>query len=264
MKFQHKPRKRFGQHFLCDAEILRQIVNAINPAPEDIFVEIGPGRGALTRALLPHLNKLTVIELDRDLIPFLQALSTPEHRLEVISQDVLKTDFSQFTGQAFTLRIAGNLPYNISTPLIFHLLNYKPLIKDMVFMLQKEVVSRITSAPNQSNYGRLSIMVQYHCRAEFLFDVPPRAFNPPPQVDSAMIRLIPHADLLYKALDEKHFENIVRQAFSVRRKTLKNALKDWVTSEQFAHLELNSSLRPEELSVGDYVALANISRPIPK
>ncbi len=257
----HRPRKRFGQHFLHDHNILAKIVHAIAPAPDDELVEIGPGRGALTLQLIPHCNHLTAIELDRDLADYLTRHERLRERLRLINTDALKFDFGALGDASRALRIVGNLPYNISTPLLFHLLKNVSRIRDMHFLLQKEVVDRLVAAPGGKDYGRLSVMIQYHCRAERLFDVPPGAFSPPPRVDSSVVRLTPHEQPRVIATDPGHFEKVVRQAFSQRRKTLRKSLKGFVGEAQFERAGIAPALRPEQLSVADFVALSNSALP---
>lgn len=254
----HIARKRFGQHFLHDKMVIQQIIDAIQPAPEDHLVEIGPGQGALTVPLLKIIGQLDVIELDRDLIPALKVRCLGKGALIVHQGDAMTFDFSTLVHTSEPLRIIGNLPYNISTPLLFHLLSYSSYIKDMHFMLQKEVVDRIAAKPSTSAYGRLSIMVQYHCSTTALFDVEPGAFYPPPQVDSSVIRIIPYHQLPFQAKDYQHFAELVKLAFSHRRKTLRNSLKNLVSDEQWQKIKIDSHLRPEELSVEQYVLLSNI------
>ena len=248
-----KPRKRFGQHFLNDRNIIRNIISEINPRPEDHLVEIGPGQGALTFDLVNNYPEslLSVIEIDRDLVKFLK---NKFNNLNIYQADVLKFDFAQL--HQSDLRIIGNLPYNISTPLLFHLLKYKHKIKDMHFMLQKEVVERLSASPNSKAYGRLSIMIQYDFEVIPLFSVPREAFTPPPKVESAIVRLIPK-DPEIKIKDRLLFQTIVREAFQHRRKTLKNALKKYLNQENMINFDINPTLRPEALSVNDYVKLCN-------
>jgi 16S rRNA (adenine1518-N6/adenine1519-N6)-dimethyltransferase len=244
-------RKRFGQHFLNDPEIIYNIIDAIDPQPEDNIVEIGPGRGALTFPLLKVHPQLMLIEIDRDLVQFLK--NKLKDNLNIYQADVLDFDFSKLKSP---LRIMGNLPYNISTPLLFHLLSFKPLIKDMFFMLQKEVVDRMSASPHTKDYGRLSIMIQYDYDVIPLFNVPSSAFIPPPKVESSVVKLIPKV-FPEKILERALFENIVREAFQHRRKTLKNALKSYITEEIMLKYNIDLMRRPEELSVTEYVTLAN-------
>lgn len=250
-------RKRFGQHFLHDGFIIDRVIQAIAPKKTDAMIEIGPGLGALTQYLLPLLESLTVIELDKDLIPLLEERCAGLGRLIIYQGDVLKIDFYSLAESKQVWRLVGNLPYNISTPLLFHCLKQAHLIQDMHFMLQKEVVNRIVACPGQASYGRLSVMIQYYCRVEKLFNVKPGAFQPPPKVDSAVIRLIPYRELPYKANDPILFAEIVKSAFNHRRKMLRNNLINWLEEQDFEQLKINSMLRPEQLAVSDYVILAN-------
>lgn len=253
----HIARKRFGQHFLHDKVVIQRIVDVIHPEPGDHIVEIGPGQGALTVPILKMIGQLDVIELDRDLIPALKVRCLGKGALIVHQGDAMVFDFSTLVHASEPLRIIGNLPYNISTPLIFHLLSYSEYIKDMHFMLQKEVVARIAATAHGPDYGRLSIMVQYHCQTIALFDVAPGAFYPPPQVKSSVIRLIPYQQPPFKANDYQHFAELVKTAFSHRRKTLRNSLKALVTDEEWKNIPIDSHLRPEELSVEQYVLISN-------
>lgn len=253
----HGPRKRFGQHFLEDTQVIEDIVNVIAPTPGQSLVEIGPGQGALTIPVLKKTGELDVVELDRDLIPVLTARCKEYGTLRIFQADALEFDFSQLVKKSEPLRVIGNLPYNISTPLIFHLLEFAAFIQDMHFMLQKEVVDRMAAKPGDDAYGRLGIMVQYHCEVTSLFDVGPDAFYPPPKVDSSIVRLVPHKTIFPFAENYAHFENVVKLAFNQRRKTLRNSLKSLVTGEDWLRNEIDSSLRPEELSVNDYVKLSN-------
>jgi 16S rRNA (adenine1518-N6/adenine1519-N6)-dimethyltransferase len=260
----HKARKRFGQNFLHDANIIERIVRAITPKPGQRLVEIGPGQGAITAPLLQAGADLTTIEIDRDLAAMLRAKFAAEPRFHLVEMDVLKFDFATLGAEPAGLRVLGNLPYNISTPLIFHLLDYAPLIHDMVFMLQLEVVERMAAAPDTDDYGRLSLMVQYHCKVEKLFKVPPGAFHPQPKVDSAIVRLTPHRTRPFAAIDPDLFERVVREAFSQRRKTLRNTLRQLVTPEQFNELGIDASRRAETLALEDYVRIANLLAAVSK
>jgi 16S rRNA (adenine1518-N6/adenine1519-N6)-dimethyltransferase len=268
---QHHAKKRFGQNFLVDKSVINRIVDSIQPQPDDVMIEIGPGLGAMTRPLLSRLDYLNVIELDRDIIPKLKInceVSDIENKRKLIvnESDVLKFDFAGFQSQQaevrqdtdVKLRIVGNLPYNISTPVLFHLLDYRYLIQDMHFMLQKEVVDRIVAAPGVKNYGRLSVMLQTFCDTQALFEVPPGAFQPPPKVDSAILRLMPRARSEDRIEDFALYEKLVRQAFSQRRKTLKNTLKELCSSEQIEQAELSPGQRAEELSVNDFIKLYQV------
>jgi 16S rRNA (adenine1518-N6/adenine1519-N6)-dimethyltransferase len=249
----HSPRKRFGQNFLQNQHVIHDILRAIHPQSEDNLLEIGPGLGALTEPLLRHLNHLTAIEIDTDLQKYLSELPKVQDKLQVIAADALTVDYSQFGSQ---LRIAGNLPYNISTPLLIHLLQFTAYIDDMHFMLQKEVVARMAAQPGTKAYGRLSVMLQYHCVVEHLFDVPPEAFDPQPQVDSAMVRLVPHHISPFDPVSVHQLERLVASAFAMRRKTLNNNLKGIISVEQLHTLGIDGSKRPEQISVSEYVQLA--------
>ncbi len=260
----HQAKKRFGQNFLVDQSVIGHIIDSIQPQVDDLMLEIGPGLGAMTRPLLSRLNHLHVIELDRDIIPRLVdscRFDDPQNRekLVVHEMDVLKFDFGNFyqkhRADNKKLRIVGNLPYNISTPVLFHLLNFRDIIQDMHFMLQKEVVDRIVAVPGNKQYGRLSVMIQTFCHAEFLFEVPPHAFKPAPKVNSAILRLQPLAEHEIAIDDFPAYENLVRQAFSQRRKTLKNTLKNLRSAGQIEQAGLSPSQRAEELSVSDFVRL---------
>jgi 16S rRNA (adenine1518-N6/adenine1519-N6)-dimethyltransferase len=257
MTAMHSPRKRFGQHFLHDKAMIERIVSALAPKETDHLVEIGPGQGAITLPVLRQAKKLEVIELDRDLIPGLTARCERSGDLIVYSEDVLDFDFSRLKKDARLLRVFGNLPYNISSPLIFHLIEYASQISDMLFMLQKEVAERLAAGAGTDHYGRLSVMVQYHCQVDLLFNVPPNAFYPPPQVQSSIVRLKPYREYPYPAKDYALFENVVRQAFGQRRKTLRNSLKKLIDNGAWASIPVHSDLRPEELSVKDFVAISN-------
>ncbi len=253
----HAPRKRFGQNFLVSQGVIRNILDAIAPKPGDLVVEIGPGLGALTEPLLERLQYLHVIEIDRDLIARLRAAHAPE-RLVIHEGDALAFDFA---GLGRDLRVVGNLPYNISTPLLFHLAAYAERVRDMHFMLQKEVVDRMVAAPGTGDYGRLSVMLQYRFDMERLFAVPPGAFDPPPQVDSAIVRLVPRPAAELQARDEAVFARVVQAAFSQRRKMLRNTLRPYFDEERLAGLGVPPTARAEELPVAAYVALANAAAP---
>ncbi|MCM2130182.1 16S rRNA (adenine(1518)-N(6)/adenine(1519)-N(6))-dimethyltransferase RsmA [Larsenimonas rhizosphaerae] len=253
----HRARKRFGQNFLRDTGIIDRLVRAIHPVEGDRLVEIGPGQGAITQGLLDGAQALDVIELDRDLVPGLrtQFFNYPEFRIH--QADALAFDFRSLVSPGEQLRVVGNLPYNISTPLIFKLLEVNDIVRDMHFMLQKEVVARLASQPDSGQWGRLSIMAQYFCRVDHLFDVPPEAFVPRPKVDSAIVRLTPYATRPHQAHDMTVFASVVKQAFSQRRKTLRNNLKTIISAEQMEALSINPTRRPETLSLEEYVRLAN-------
>jgi 16S rRNA (adenine1518-N6/adenine1519-N6)-dimethyltransferase len=226
----HTPRKRFGQNFLNNPSIIEKIIKIIHPKPGDNIVEIGPGLGALTSHLVGHCGKITAIEIDRDLIQKLKI--EYGDKINLIEGDVLEVNFTQILSKDEghgSLRIVGNLPYNISTPLLFHLMEFLPLIKDMHFMLQKEVVDRMAAKPGNKDYGRLSVMLQYFCEIEPMLFVPPSAFTPPPKVDSMIVQLKPRA-IENPVKDLSYFEKLVKQAFSQRRKTLSNTLKPLMTA----------------------------------
>jgi len=258
----HRARKRFGQNFLVDGNVIDQIVGAINPRPGEQIVEIGPGKGALTARLADRTDRLRVIELDRDLVPWLIVQFERHRDFKLFQADAMKFDFASLVQDGEPLRIVGNLPYNISTPLIFHLLSFSGQVKDMHFMLQKEVVKRMAAEPGTKAYGRLSIMVQYYCQVEALFEVPPGAFDPAPKVDSAVVRLSPYAQLPAPADNFRTLDRLVNVAFQQRRKTLRNALKQLVPAEHLDSLPVDVSLRPEALSLADYVRLANALDPL--
>ena len=248
----HKPRKRFGQHFLHDPLMIGKIIDAIDPKRDDCIVEIGPGKGALTLPLLEKTASLSVIELDRDLAA---RLSRKFSGLPVYQQDALEFNFSELN--ASNIRLVGNLPYNISSELIFRLLDYRKLIRDMIFMLQKEVADRICAGPSSPGYCRLSVMCQTYYRAYPLFAVGPHVFDPPPRVESAIVRFIPIGEPGYSVSNETYHENLVRQAFSQRRKTIRNALKPLLQASELEHLLIAPDKRAENLSIEEYVKLAN-------
>ncbi|BEP38142.1 16S rRNA (adenine(1518)-N(6)/adenine(1519)-N(6)) -dimethyltransferase RsmA [Variovorax sp. V59] len=254
----HIARKRFGQHFLSDGGIIDAIVQEIAPQPGDAMVEIGPGLAALTQPLVERLGRLTVIELDRDLAKRLR-----EHpQLDVIESDVLKVDFAALAARfAAPLRVVGNLPYNISTPILFHLLGFAHLIADQHFMLQKEVIDRMVARPATSDYSRLSVMLQWRYRMENVLFVPPESFDPPPRVDSAVVRMVPLAEP--PAVDAARLGEIVQVAFSQRRKIMRHTLGKWLDAHGFAG-EFDAQRRAEEVPVAEYVALAQAVPPEPK
>lgn len=253
----HRARKRFGQNFLRDPGIISRIVRAIAPRPGERLVEIGPGQGALTEPLLDAAGALEVIELDRDLIPGLRVQFFNYPDFVIHEGDALKFDFAALKGDGPALRVVGNLPYNISTPLIFHLLAARGAVTDMHFMLQKEVVERLAATPGSADWGRLSIMAQYFCRVDSLFIVPPESFTPQPKIDSAIVRLTPHSELPHPAIDEVLFADVVREAFSQRRKTLRNNLKGRLDAETLETLGIDPARRPQTLSVAELVSIAN-------
>jgi len=243
----HQPRKRFGQNFLVDHRIINQIISTISPKNDDCIVEIGPGKGAITFPLIEHLNHLNVIEIDRDLVSMLE--SEGQEKLTIYQSDALTFDFSQIPKK---LRVIGNLPYNISSPLLFHLLSYRKQIIDMTFMLQKEVVDRIVAPPGNKTYGRLSVMMQAFYEVELMFVVPKESFEPQPKIESAILYLKTRELPLVK--NSKPLEEIVKLAFSQRRKTLKNCLKSVLNQSQ---TEIDLSQRAEMLSTENFVTLMN-------
>ncbi len=248
---QHQARKRFGQHFLTDPGVIAQIVQAIAPQAGEVMVEIGPGLAAMTQPLVERLGHLQVIELDRDLAKRLR-----EHtQLTVTESDVLKVDFSELAArlQTLQLRVVGNLPYNISTPILFHLLNHVQVIKDQHFMLQKEVVERMVAAPSTAHYGRLSVMLQWRYDMEMVLLVGPQAFDPPPRVDSAVVRMLPHTQPAL--VDETLLSELVQVAFSQRRKLIRHTLGRWLTDRGFSG-DFDVQRRAEEVPVQQYLALA--------
>jgi 16S rRNA (adenine1518-N6/adenine1519-N6)-dimethyltransferase len=254
----HTPRKRFGQNFLHDHNIIYNILSSLQTIPGEHWVEIGPGLGALTEPLLKLGLCLDVVELDRDLVALLRDKFRQQDRLKIHSADALKFDFSALAEDNEKLRIIGNLPYNISTPLMFHLLDNASCIEDMHFMLQKEVVDRICAAPGNKKYGKLSVMMQYYCATELLFDVPPESFDPAPKVMSAIVRLVPHQQAPVKVNDLEMLNRVVTQAFSQRRKTLRNSLKKLMDEEAILALDIDPALRAEALSLNDFAKLSNL------
>jgi 16S rRNA (adenine1518-N6/adenine1519-N6)-dimethyltransferase len=250
----HRARKRFGQHFLTDPGVIEAILRAVSAADEDVVVEIGPGQGAITDALAGTGCELHTVELDRDLAARLRARYANKPNVTVHEADALRFDFSSI---GKPMRIVGNLPYNISTPLLFHLLNYREHIVDMHFMLQKEVVDRMAAGPGSKAYGRLGIMLGCHLQIEALFDVPPEAFEPPPEVNSAVVRLDPLPPGTFEIDDETALTGLVAKAFMQRRKTLRNALKGEADADDFAAVGIDAGLRPEQIAIADYVRLSN-------
>lgn len=250
-------KKHLGQHFLHDEYILSQFVAALAPKPTQHLIEIGPGLGALTLPVLQRSQQLDVIELDGDVLDRLRAHCSGQGDLRIHQADVLQFNFASLTNQPGTLRLIGNLPYNISSAILFRLIEYLPLIADLQFMFQSEVADRLTAAPNTTDYGRLSVMIQYYFEVATLFHVPPQAFVPVPKVDSAVVRLVPLRPLAFAANNEKRFSEIVRRAFGQRRKTLRNALRDVVGEPQFSSAQIDPSRRGETLSVEEFVRLAN-------
>ena len=254
----HRARKRFGQHFLIDNNIVTQIIAAINPQKNDHIVEIGPGLGVLTEALLSCVPEMDAVELDRDIIPLLEKRCEKLGSLTLHEADALRFDFKALAGDNRPLRIVGNLPYNISTPLMFHLIESSQIICDMHFMLQKEVVNRLAAPPGNKDYGRLSVMMQFYCQVDSLFDVPPESFDPPPKVNSAVVRLVPHSKPPVKVNDVKILEKVVTQAFSQRRKTIRNTLKPLLTAEQMEKIGIDPVRRAETLSLAEFSELSNL------
>ena len=247
----HIAKKRFGQNFLTDQGVIASLVEAISPKMNDLLVEIGPGLGALTKPLLQRLKLLHVVEVDRDIIAWMQTEYSKQaysnNAIEIHNADALKFDFTQLADKISgkNLRVTGNLPYNISTPILFH------------FMLQKEVVERMVAHPSTPAYGRLSVMLQYRLKMDYLITVPPEAFEPAPKVESAFVRCVPHATLPFVAKDEAMFAKVVLAAFGQRRKTLRNTLKGLLEDDGFVALNINSQLRAENLSVEDFVRISN-------
>lgn len=256
----HRHKKQLGQHFLSSPGVVEKIVRTIDPKPGEFLVEIGPGAGALTFPLLRAHGELTVIEFDRDLIGPLAIEGAKHGRLTIVHRDVLQVDFGRL-GQGHDvegpLRLVGNLPYNISTPILFHVMEHAEVVKDMHFMLQKEVVDRMAAAPGSKTYGRLSVMLQAVCRVTPLFDVPPGAFTPPPKVDSAVVRLVPRAPAEVGVKDARHFARTVAAAFSQRRKTLRNALAPVCGPEAIRAAGIDPGARAEQVPVQDFITLSN-------
>lgn len=249
----HQARKRFGQHFLVDEAVIEQIVRAIHPRPSDLMVEIGPGLSALTAPLLQSLDRLTVVELDRDLAARLRMNWQPE-RLDVVEADALSVDYSAL-GDA--LRIVGNLPYNISSPLLFHLARFADAVKDQHFMLQREVIDRMVAEPGTSDYGRLSIMLQARYSMEKLFDVPPEAFDPPPKVMSSVVRMIPLGEDRPRPRSDQAFASVVTRAFAQRRKMLRRVLADWAEDIDWQALGVQPTDRAEVVSPTQFMAMSD-------
>ena len=262
---QHRPRKRFGQNFLQDASVIDRITASVYPKPGEHLVEIGPGQGALTASLIDSGCTLDVVELDRDLIPGLLASFNLKPGFTLHSADALNFDFSTLTNgkpaepgaQGQQLRVVGNLPYNISTPLIFKLLDNSAIIQDMHFMLQLEVVERLAASPGSKNWGRLGIMAQYQCQVEHLFDVPPHAFNPQPKVQSAIVRLTPWTHSPWPNCSEPLLRKLVKAAFAHRRKTLRNNLKEIIDSTQLEALGVDPGARAETLELSQFIEITN-------
>ncbi|WP_281647569.1 16S rRNA (adenine(1518)-N(6)/adenine(1519)-N(6))-dimethyltransferase RsmA [Parendozoicomonas sp. Alg238-R29] len=253
----HKARKRFGQNFLHDPGVINRIIRAIGPRADDHMIEIGPGQGALTNQLQATAKKMDVVELDRDLIPFLKLQFGLNDNFTIHEADALNFDFASLQQSDEQLRIVGNLPYNISTPLIFHLVSFANIVQDMHFMLQKEVVDRMAAGAGENNYGRLSVMVQYHCKVDYVFHVGPGAFNPPPKVDSAIVRLTPYKELPHPCKDIRLLDRVVKSAFAMRRKTVRNGLKGLITGDELSELGIDPGLRPERIALESFVKIAD-------
>jgi 16S rRNA (adenine1518-N6/adenine1519-N6)-dimethyltransferase len=251
------PRKRFGQHFLHDRNVLEKIITAMAPSDDHHFVEIGPGQGALTRPLLAKVARLDAIEIDHDLAAYL-ASEISDPRFHLHQADALKFDFSALPGGPHSLRLAGNLPYNISTPLLFHILGHAERFRDIHVMLQKEVVSRMCAGPGNRTYGRLTVALGARCRIKSLFDIKPGSFTPPPRVDSGFVRLVPDAMRRASIADEKAFDRLINQAFSMRRKRVSNALKSLVNEKQLETAGIDPGWRPEQIDVDGYIRLSNV------
>lgn len=252
----HQARKRFGQNFLADASVVQRIVDAIAPRPGQVIVEIGPGQAALTRLLADSGAELHLLEIDRDLAAVLQRQFDGRANVRLHLGDALQADFAELCGGR-PFRLVGNLPYNISTPLLFHALQWSGLIIDMHFMLQQEVVDRMAASPGGKTWGRLSVMCQYHCQVAPLFTVPPEAFRPSPKVNSAIVRLVPHAHPPVRIDDLARFQRLLAQAFSMRRKTLRNSLRGLLTAEQIAAAGIDPGQRPETLGLQQFAALCD-------
>jgi 16S rRNA (adenine1518-N6/adenine1519-N6)-dimethyltransferase len=256
----HIPRKRFGQNFLTDDGVLNNIILAINPQPQDTMVEIGPGLAAMTRLLLQGVDQMHVVELDRDLVERLKKTFDPK-KLIIHSADALQFDFASIPVPAGSkLRVVGNLPYNISSPLLFHLAEIAPHVQDQHFMLQKEVVERMVAEPGSKTYGRLSVMLQWRYDMTLMFIVPPTAFDPPPQVESAIVRMVPVAQQL--ACDGPTLAAVVMKAFSQRRKVIRNCLAGMFTEAQIIEAGIDPQSRPEGVGLEQYVALSNMLKPV--
>jgi 16S rRNA (adenine1518-N6/adenine1519-N6)-dimethyltransferase len=257
MNEKHRAKKSLGQNFLKDENIIAQIIQYVSPGKSQHFIEVGPGLGALTKAILPFVGSLDAIEFDKDVIPELEKACKEKGVLRIHQADALKFDFSTLIKGADKARVIGNLPYNISTPLLFHLITFSKKIQDMHFMLQKEVVDRICASLGTKRYGRLTVMLQYYCKAEFLFEVPPEAFTPKPKVDSAILRLVPYDRPPYPAKNMETLSIVVRTAFNQRRKTLRNTLKSIISEEELQALGIDPKQRPEQTSLKAFVDIAN-------
>jgi 16S rRNA (adenine1518-N6/adenine1519-N6)-dimethyltransferase len=253
---QHRHKKQLGQHFLHERGVIDRILLAVDPRPGDRLVEIGPGAGALTFPLLRRHGALTVVEFDRDLIEPLAEAASSQGSLKIIHADVLTVDFSQLAG-GDPIRLVGNLPYNLSSPILFHCLEHAAVVRDMHFMLQKEVVDRMAAPPGNKVYGRLSVMLQAYCEVTYLFKVPPGAFRPPPKVDSAVVRMVPRPPAQIGIVDRGLFARVVRDAFGQRRKTLRNALSQVCDATAITAAGVRPEARAEQLDVSEFIALAN-------
>ena len=249
----HIAKKKFGQNFLKDAAIIHSIIQSINPLPNDLLIEIGPGLGALTKPLLEKTNRLLAIELDRDIVSWMENEYSKKN-ITIFNEDVLNFNFNQFDQK---IRVVGNLPYNISTPILFKCIDNILNIKDLHFMLQKEVVDRMVAIPSSPEYGRLSVMLQYYFAMEHLVDVPKESFEPEPKVESSFVRLIPYEQYPFIANNIEQFARIVKEAFSQRRKTIRNTLKSFISENDFEKIGINPRLRAENLSVSDFVKISN-------
>ncbi len=253
----HHARKRFGQNFLHDQYTIDSIVSAIAPRQNDVMVEIGPGLGALTEPVCDQIDKLHVVELDRDLAVRLREHPRLKDKLIVHEADAMKFNFDELAQPGRPLRVFGNLPYNISTPLIFHLLEKSQHITDMYFMLQKEVVERLAAGPNSKDYGRLTVMTQYYCQVVPVLEVGPHAFKPAPKVDSAVVRLVPYQQRPYEALNVNDLHRVCQEGFGQRRKTIRNSFRNFITAEQLEEIGIDPNLRPENLTLAQFVSIAN-------
>lgn len=253
----HTARKRFGQNFLHDHYVIDAIVAAIHPQEGQVMVEIGPGLGALTEPVASQISHMHVVELDRDLAERLRHHPVLKDKLTIHEADAMKFDFNQLKQDGQPLRVFGNLPYNISTPLMFHLFEQSGLISDMHFMLQKEVVDRLAAGPGSKAYGRLSVMAQYYCQIIPVLQVGPGAFKPAPKVDSAVVRLVPHAKPALVATQVNDLQRVCLEAFNQRRKTIRNSMRNFITPEQLTLLGIDPNLRPENLTLEQFVTIAN-------
>jgi 16S rRNA (adenine1518-N6/adenine1519-N6)-dimethyltransferase len=256
MSAHHQARKRFGQNFLHDPNVIGRILRAINPQPGDALIEIGPGLGALTLPLLAAIGQLTVIEIDRDLVPLLRETCGEHPGLTIIQADALKVDYATLAPTGGKLRLIGNLPYNISTPLLFHLLKFADRVQDMYFMLQKEVVERMCADPGTEAYGRLTVTLAARAQCDWLFHVGPGAFNPAPKIDSAVVRLVPRPPA-FEIRDFKTFDRVVTAAFGQRRKTLANGLKGLIDADSIRAIGIDPGIRAERLAPEAFARLAN-------